>query len=143
MREMTFSAAQFSALARPFEDTEALMRLRRLAALDEPESGRPLAEELAKMLRGEPQRLDILGIRRIASKDSDYTAFRRNHDWLDDVLQDASESRREWEKSFLRTSGCYRYLSGDHGKVVMAPSIYVWMALALHQASIAPGPEGF
>ncbi len=134
--------AQFARLARPYQDLEAVARLRRLTALLHPQTSSPLAGELAAMLAGETLRLDTIGIRRIVTERCDFTSFSRNHPYLDEVMQDENESRREWEKSFLRSSGCYRNQSGDYGKVVMVPSLYLWIALALHQAAIAPAPEG-
>lgn len=105
-----------------------MMRLIRL--LKAPKAGRSVVDILVDYLRGRDSEDISIGILTNSEKAWKIVGFRRNHPYLNEIMQDPGEAERTWERELLRLPGVHRRPS-----IIAVPAGYLWAAIERYRQS--------
>lgn len=126
MSALTLTSEEIAMMAAAIAGQDGAARIIRLARGEF--EGSPNRLRMVSMLRGDRFACAKLGVRIVYENGKEIAAFGRNHPYLNQIMQDADEPARAWEKALRRLPGVHGRAT-EAGRALATPLGYLWAAL--------------
>lgn len=126
MSALTLTSGEISSMVDCLNAQDGAARIIRLA--NESYEDTPNRLRMVAMLRGDRFACAKIGIRIVYENDREIAAFKRNHSYLNQIMQDAEEPPRAWEKALRRMPLVHGRVT-EAGRALLTPTGYLWAAL--------------